>query len=395
MEFRILGPLEVLEEGHVLALGGGKRRALLAVFLLHVNETLTTDRLIEELWGERAPPTAAKALHMQVSRLRKALAAGAGDAGPGEGLLITRGRGYELRLDPDRLDSRRFERLVAGGRSELAEGRPQRAVAALEGALALWRGEPLADLAYETFAQREIARLTDLRVAAAEELVEAKLALGRHAEVVGELDALVGDHPYRERLRAQLMLALYRCDRQADALQAYQDARRTMVEDLGVEPGDRLRELERAILSHDPELAVAVDATGKNSGVSQTEGSTSERRQEAFERRAWELAFKELLASDAQTTLPAEDLECLGEAARWSRHFEDMLDAFERSLAGYESVGDRQSAARVAVKLAIEHYPRHGDALAAVWLARAQRLLEGDPACRERGLVLMSRAGHR
>jgi DNA-binding SARP family transcriptional activator len=384
MEFRILGPLEVLEDGHGVALGGGKRRALLAVLLLHINETLMTDRLIDELWGERAPSTAAKALHMHVSRLRKALAAGAGD-----GLVITRERGYELRLDPERLDSRRFEQLVAGGRSELAKGRPQRALAALERALSLWRGEPLADLAYESFAQREIGRLTDLRVAALEELVEAKLALGRHAEVVGELETLVGDHPYRERLRAHLMLALYRCDRQAHALQAYQDARRTMVEQLGIDPSDRLRELERAILTHDPGLTGAVGASGTVSGVAQTESSALERGREAFERYEWELAFKELLATDAQTPLAAEDLERLGEAARWSRRFEGMLDAFERSLATYESVGDRQSAARVAVKLAIEHYARHGDAVAAGWLARAQRLIEGEPACRERGLVLV------
>jgi DNA-binding SARP family transcriptional activator len=237
IEFRILGPLEVLNEGRPVALGGGKPRALLAVLLLHPNEVLTTDRLVDELWGERAPPTAAKAVHVHVSRVRKALAAGAADGGHGEGPLVTRERGYELRLDPERLDSQRFERLVAEGRRELAEGRPRRALAALEEALSLWRGEPLADLAYEPFAQAEIARLNDLRVGALELLVEAKLGLGRHAEVVGELETLIADHPYRERLRGQLMLALYRCERQADALEAYQDARRALVEELGIEPG--------------------------------------------------------------------------------------------------------------------------------------------------------------
>jgi WD40 repeat protein/DNA-binding SARP family transcriptional activator len=260
MEFRILGPLEVLEEGRAVALGGGKQRALLAVLLLHANEPLTTDRLIDELWGEHPPPTAAKAVHVHVSRLRKALATGAGNGGAGGGLVVTRERGYELRLAPERLDSRRFEQLVAEGRSELADGRPQRALAALEQALALWRGEPLADLAYEPFAQAEIARLEELRVAALEQLVESKLALGRHAEVVGELEALIGDHSYREGLRAQLMLALYRCDRQAEALQAYHDARSALVE-LGIEPGERLRELERAILAQDPALAAPAPAT--------------------------------------------------------------------------------------------------------------------------------------
>jgi DNA-binding SARP family transcriptional activator len=255
MDFRILGPLEVLDEGRAVTLAGGKQRALLALFLLHTNETLTTDRLIDALWGDSPPHAAAKAVQMHVSRLRKALAAGAGNGAVGDRLLVTRERGYELRLDPDLLDAHRFERLVAEGRGALSVGNPERALAALEEALALWRGEALADLAYEPFAPGEIARLDDLRIGTLEQLIEAKLALGRHAEVVGELEALIGDHPYRERLRAQLMLALYRCDRQAEALQAYQDARRKLVEELGIEPGERLRELERAILAQDPTLA--------------------------------------------------------------------------------------------------------------------------------------------
>ena len=258
MDFRILGPLEVLHEGRKVALVGSKQRALLTLLLLHANETLSTDRLVDELWGERPPANAAKTVQMQVSRLRKALAAGSGNSSVGP--VVTRERGYELTLDPDRLDSQCFERLVAEGRSELVGGNPERAVAVLEEALSLWRGAPLAEVAYEPFAQRERSRLEDLRVAAWEQLIEAKLGLGRHAEVVTQLEALIGDHPYRERLRAQLMLALYRSDRQADALQAYQDARRTLVEELGVEPGERLRELERAILAQDPELQLAASA---------------------------------------------------------------------------------------------------------------------------------------
>jgi DNA-binding SARP family transcriptional activator len=261
MDFRILGPLEVLDEGDTIPLGGSKQRALLALLLLHANETLSTDRLIDELWGERPPANAAKTVQMQISRLRKALA---GEAGNGAaGVVVTRERGYELRLDPNHLDSHRFERLVAEGRSELAGGHPERAVSALERALSLWRGAPLAELAYQPFAQREIARLDDLRVAAREELVEAKLTLGAHAEVVAQLEALIREYPYRERLRAQLMLALYRCDRQADALQAYQDARRQLVDELGIEPGERLRELERAILAQDQALAVPARPTGR------------------------------------------------------------------------------------------------------------------------------------
>ena len=259
IDFCILGPLEARDDGRAVPLGGTKQRALLGLLLLHPNETLSTDRLIDELWGERPPSSAAKAVQVRVSRLRKALA---GENGNGSaGLVVTRERGYELKLDPQRLDSRRFERLVAEARSELVAGRSELAVSAFERALSLWRGAPLADLAYESFAQPEIARLEDMHVAAIEQLVEAKLALGRHAEVVGQLETLIAEHPYREGLRAQLMLALYRCDRQADALQAYQDARRTLVEELGIDPGERLRELEQAILSQDPALAAPAAET--------------------------------------------------------------------------------------------------------------------------------------
>jgi len=250
MEFRILGPLEVLDEDRRVALGASKPRALLALLLLHRGETLGTERLIDALWGERPPATAAKSLQVHVSRLRKTLAPAGGE------LIVTREHGYELAIDPEQVDAERFERLMGEGRSELAAGHAESAAAALEEALSLWRGRPLDDLAYEPFAQGEIARLDQLRVAALEQLIEAKLALGHHGEVVAQLETLVAEHPYRERLWGQLMLALYRCERQADALQSYQDARRTLVEELGIEPGERLRELERAILAQDPALGL-------------------------------------------------------------------------------------------------------------------------------------------
>jgi predicted ATPase/class 3 adenylate cyclase/DNA-binding winged helix-turn-helix (wHTH) protein len=250
MEFRILGPLEALEGSRRVALGGSKRRAVLALLLVHANETLGSERMIDELWGEHPPAAAAKTLQVHISRLRKALG--------GDTVLVTRGHGYELRLDPEHLDARRFERLVATARDELDAGQPEAALAALERALSLWRGPPLADLAYEPFAQGHIARLEDLRASALEQLVDAKLELGRHVEVIGQLETLVEEHPYREGLRAQLMLALYRADRQADALQAYQEARRKLVEELGIEPGERLRELERGVLAQDRALAAPI-----------------------------------------------------------------------------------------------------------------------------------------
>jgi DNA-binding SARP family transcriptional activator len=252
MDFRILGRLEVLEGDRAVTLAGSKQRALLALLVLHANETVSADRLIDELWGEVPPATAAKTLQVHISRLRKALEGSPEDGSAG--VVVTREGGYELRADPDSVDSCRFERLVIEGRGELFARRPERAAPALEAALSMWRGPPLAEFAGQHFARAEIARLEDLRVAALEELMEAKLALGRHGEVVGALEPLIAEHPYRERLRAQLMLALYRCDRQAHALQAYQDARRTLVEELGIEPGERLRGLERAILDQDPKL---------------------------------------------------------------------------------------------------------------------------------------------
>jgi predicted ATPase/class 3 adenylate cyclase len=245
MDFRILGPLEALDGARHVALGGRKRRAVLAVLLLRPNETISGERLIDDLWGESPPANALKTLQVHISRLRKEL--------PPD-VLVTREHGYELQLDLDELDAHRFEGLLDDGRGELAAGNPHRALAALERSLALWRGAPLADLAYEPFARAEIARLEDLRAGAIEHTIEAKLALGRHGEVIVQLDQLVEEHPYREALRAQLMLALYRADRQADALQAYQDARRQLVEELGIEPGARLRELERAVLAQDDSL---------------------------------------------------------------------------------------------------------------------------------------------
>jgi DNA-binding SARP family transcriptional activator len=254
MDFRILGPLQVLDGDRELMLGGPKQRALLAVLVIHANEALSTERLIDELWGERPPASAAKTVQVHVSRLRKALERSPQSAAAGP--VVTREHGYELQTDRERVDTHRFERLIIEGREALIARQPARALSLLEDALSLWRGSPLGEFAYEPFARAEIDRLSDLRVTAVEELIDAKLALGRHAEVIGAIEPLIAEHPYRERPRAQLMLALYRCDRQADALQAYQDARHKLVEELGIEPGERLRELERAILAQDPTLAI-------------------------------------------------------------------------------------------------------------------------------------------
>jgi len=246
VEFRLLGPVEVLRSGSAVALGGGKPRALLALLLIHRNELVSRDTLIEALWPDRPPGTAAHSLDVQISRLRKAFAP--------EELIKTRSGGYVLDVDPEQVDVHRFEQLLERGRQQSADGKHADALATLEGALELWRGPPLADLAYEDFAPTEIERLNELRLLATEERIEAELALGQHDTLVPELEGLIAKHGLRERLRGQLMLALYRSGRHAEALRVYADARKRLIEDLGMEPSRQLRELEQAMLRQDAAL---------------------------------------------------------------------------------------------------------------------------------------------
>jgi DNA-binding SARP family transcriptional activator len=278
MDFLVLGPLEVHAAAGKLPLGGAKQRALLAMLLLRANEAVSSERLVEELWPGSDPADGAKALQVSVSRLRKVLEPDRAPGRPGE-LLVTRPPGYELRVGAEQLDLHRFERLVDGARRALAAEDAAGAVQRLDEALALWRGEPLADLTYEPFAQGEIARLAELRVAAQEDRLRAELELGRHAEVVGEAERLVADHPLRERPRGVLMLALYRSGRQAEALEAYAAARRALVDELGIEPGRELQELQRAVLAQDPLLdppAVPGPSAGSRAGPAALVGRTRE-----------------------------------------------------------------------------------------------------------------------
>jgi len=242
MEFRILGPLEAVDGGRRVALAGRKQRALLAVLLLAPNRAQSVDRLIDAVWPAGPPTAAANALQYHVSQLRKAL----GDGGP----IVTQEPGYLIRIDPDQIDLFRFERLVAD-----AEGADAaRASRLLTEALALWRGEPLEDLADDATARAEIQRLQAGRLAALQLRIEADLGLGRHTQLIPELEALVREHPLHERLVGALMQALYGAGRQADALEVYRTTRRTFVAELGIEPSTSLRELEQTILRQDPEL---------------------------------------------------------------------------------------------------------------------------------------------
>ena len=348
MEFRILGPLEVRDVGGEVSLGGPKPRALLAVLLLHANEVVPADRLIDDLWGEDSPEHAAAALRVNVSRLRKTL--------PQE-VVTTRSPGYLLRVEPDSVDLHRFVRLVDEGRSLLARGLAADASERLRDALALWRGPALAEFAYEGFAQTAIGRLDEIKLAAVELRMEADLAQGRHHELVGELETLVAEQPLREGLRSHLMTALYRSGRQAEALEAYKDARRALVDELGIEPSAALQDLERAILRQEPALNLPAPAPA-------SAGEPAERSilvaigdhaladallavAEPLARRPPRVMILAKLVSDA-TALPS--------ASAWLEERRSALDArgVVARAASFTSTTPGEELARLATELDVE-----------------------------------------
>lgn len=265
MEFRVLGPLEVIEGERSLPLGGHKQRAILAKLLIHANEVVPTDMLVDAAWGEAPPEGVANALQVHISKLRKALAS----PGPAaQAALDSRSAGYVLNLGRDQLDMLRFDRLVEEAREDRLEGREERCAARLRAALSLWRGPAFSDFSYEPFAQATIQRLEEMRISALEDRIEADLALGRKDELVPELEGLVAMYPLRERLRGHLMLALYRSQRQAEALSAYEQARRILRQELGVGPGPGLQRLGQAILMQDPSLQLSTSS--KHATASET-----------------------------------------------------------------------------------------------------------------------------
>ena len=258
MEFRILGPLEVVEDGNPVALGTLKERLVLGVLLLHANEFVSRERLIDDLWGEAPPPTARKAVNVYLSKLRKTL------SGAGADPITTAAGGYRLHVEPESLDASRMQALVGEAQELVANGELETAAQRFREALSLWRGPTLAGLQLESRGRDEVAALDELRLTALMDRIDCDLALGRHEQVLGELGVLVSEHPLRERLRAQQMLALYRADRQADALEAYAEARRTLVDDLGIEPSEALQRLQQAILRHDPSLETPAGTAAVN-----------------------------------------------------------------------------------------------------------------------------------
>jgi DNA-binding SARP family transcriptional activator len=308
VQFRILGPLEVVEDGRAVPLDRRRMRALLAFLLLHANEPVSSDRLIDEVWGPEPPKTAGASLQNYVSRLRKAI---------GSEAIASRPPGYVLRVDPEQFDLTKFERLTAEARRADARERAEK----LRAALALWRGPALDDLAFEPFARDEVGRLEEARLAALEDCIDAELEVGRDGELVGELEELVEEHPLRERFRAQLMRALYRAGRQADALEAFQSAREVLTEELGLEPGEELRALQQAILRQDESLGPA--------GSAQVERGA--------DRRTVTVLFCDLVGSSEL----AAQLDPEAYRARLSSYFELVREPIERHGGALEKfIGD-------------------------------------------------------
>jgi DNA-binding SARP family transcriptional activator len=269
VEFRILGPIEAVEGGTSVPLGSPKQRAVLALLLLSAGQVVSVDRLIDQLWGAEPPQNAKTILQGYVSGLRKAL---------GADEIRTQGPGYSIELEGSELDLHRFERMVTEARDASAAGDHRSAAGTLREALGLWRGPALADFAYEPFAQSPTARLEELRLTALEDRIDADLASGHRGDLTGELDAVISEHPLRERPRAQLMLALYRSGRQAEALEAYRNARSVLVDELGIEPTHALQELEKAILRQDAGLDLApISAPAGTAGTPSSSATPLER----------------------------------------------------------------------------------------------------------------------
>lgn len=253
LEFRVLGPFEVVGDSQQLDVGPAKQRALLAMLVAHANTVVSTDRLLDELWSGEPPVNARHAVQVYVSNLRKVIEPGRSPGCNGQ-VLVTRRPGYLLQVASERLDAACFERLVANGREALADGQTHEAAELLRASLRMWRGPALADLADLPFARVQIARWEQLRMQALGARLDADLALGRHVDLVGELEALVAMYPLREHFWSQLMLALYRASRQGEALLAYHAARKLLIERLGIDPGVEMRQLQAAILRQDPTL---------------------------------------------------------------------------------------------------------------------------------------------
>ena len=392
MEIQVLGPLDVVIDGRSVELPSAKARLVLAALVVRANEVVSTDRLFEVLWGAQPPDSAANTLQTYVAHLRGALEPDRARRKVGQ-VLVTRQPGYLLAIEPDRIDAVRFERLAEQGRRELATA-PADAARTLRTALTLWRGEALADFTFEPFVQADITRLTERRLSALEDRIGADLALGEHSGLAGELGQLVSEHPLRERLAGQLMVALYRNGRQADALRAYGRLRETLVEQLGIEPSPTLARLEQAILDQRPDLdwsPLEADAVSDAAPVPAAPGSSDRHEavlgREAVAARRWQDAVVRLSAADQDGVLCGDDLDALAEALLWTGKPLEALVVRQRAHAALVEEGNIPRAAMVAVMLAIWFGARLRMSVAGGWFQRARRLLESEPPCAEHGFL--------
>jgi DNA-binding SARP family transcriptional activator len=390
VEFAILGTLDVRDQHGRIEVSSAKERLLLAALLVHANQVVTADWLIEVLWGAQPPATVANTLQTYISHLRRALDP---DRAPRarDGVLGTRGHGYELAVAPEAVDALRFERLAHDGREALSSD-PGRAAETLRAALALWRGEPLAEFGFDLFAQAEIIRLTELRLAATEDRVEADLALGRHAAVAGELRRAVTEQPLRERLWSQLIRALYRCGRQAEALAAYARLRRQLAEMLGIDPSPELVRLHDAVLAQHPELNWHPPQSQPSPGTSvpaelPTEEHGLPAARAALAAHDWKRAFDMLACADRTGSLSAEDLDDLAEAAYWSAHDREAQSIWQRAHHAHLQAGNPRRAAVAAFLLTMYSIAHRQYAVAGGWFQRTQRLLQAEPDCAEQGYL--------
>ncbi|MGH3823522.1 MAG: BTAD domain-containing putative transcriptional regulator [Pseudonocardiaceae bacterium] len=390
LEFAILGPLEVRDQHRRIEVSSAKERLLLAVLVVHANEVVSAERLIEALWGAAPPVTTANTLQTYISHLRKVLEPDRPPRAKG-GILRTHGYGYELAVAPEAVDAARFEQLARDGRDVLASD-PEKAAEILRAALALWRGAPMAEFGFELFAQAEIARLTELRAAVFDDRVEADLALGRHAALCSELSRAVREQPLRERLWSQLIRALYRCGRQADALAAYARLRDQLAEQLGIDPSPELVRLHEAVLTQRPDLdwSSLQPQTRPGSSAPAEELAPEEplpAARSALAAHDWRRAFELLSAQDQVVPLSAEDLDGLAEAAYWLGHDRTALAARQRAHHAYLQAGGRRRAALDAIILTVQYTGFRQYAVANGWFQLAQRLLETEPECTEYGYL--------
>jgi DNA-binding SARP family transcriptional activator len=392
VEFAILGPLDVHDQHRRIEVSSAKQRLLLTMLVVHANEWVSADRLIEVLWGTEPPVTAANTLQTYVSHLRRALEP---DRVPRtqDGVLCTRGQGYALTIAPEAVDAVRFERLARDGRDALASD-PEKAATTLRAALGLWRGAPLAEFGFELFAQAEISRLTELRAVAVEDRIEADLALGRHAALCSELSQAVVEQPLREGLWSQLIRALYRCGRQGEALGAYARLREQLAELLGIDPSPELVRLHQALLAQRPDLdwwptqpqPAAVRGSSGSAAMPTAEKLLSEAHA-ALTAHNWQSALDLLSRANRTAPLSAEDLDGLAEAAYWLGRYREALPTRQRAHQAYLQAGDHRRAAVAAVILSIQHAGFRQFAVSNGWFQRAQRLLAAEPDCAEHGYL--------